>query len=93
MRSAWRWAMVGAWAWAAMGCDEPVSSNRPNQLMVACCDAARANIALAKDMETELFERRCEACRQGKSRRECASGAQKIYRTVKTAAGQGLMPL
>jgi len=92
MRAVWMVAALGC-AWLASGCDEPVQGDGPNQLLLNCCNEARDRVALAKDMETELFDRRCEACRQGKGQRACAQGAQKVHRTVQAAYRDQMLPV
>lgn len=78
---------------AVVGCDgEPIKDERPNQILSACCDAARAQVEIVQDVETSKFRDRCGSCRVGKSKGDCQAAARRVFGAVSRAYASSILP-
>lgn len=93
MRAGWAavWGLVVA---MGAGCkSEPLPDDRANDTLESCCSEARERVTSIKDVETDRFRESCGACKQGNSKRECASGAAKVQEAVRQAYGNEVLPV
>ena len=93
--------MFREWPWALLACvstlvgctSDPIEGDEASVIVKACCTEAQERVATVKDVATDDFRDRCNACRSGESKRSCASAASKLNDTVKHAYGEFSMPL
>lgn len=89
-----RLAMLLVWVSSLAGCtSDPIEGDEASKVVKACCAEAQQRVASVKDVATDDFRDRCNACRPGESKRSCASSAAKLHATVKGAYGEFTMPM
>ena len=78
----------------ATGCNsDPIESDEPGNVLKQCCSEARERVTTVKDVATDDFRKRCDACRRGNAKNLCAASASKVNDTVKNAYGEFAMPM
>lgn len=78
----------------AGGCAmEPLADDRANDVVQACCAAARSRVETVKDVESDKFRSRCGACKRGESKGTCERAAEKVQTTVRDAYRGDLSPM
>ena len=76
------------------GCkSDPIESDVPSSIVTQCCAEAQERIATINDVATDDFRDRCNACRRGNSKQECAAAVVKLHGTIENAYGEFSMPM